>query len=80
MVLVVKNLPAAAGDARDTDSIPGCRRSPRIANGNSLQCSCLEDPWAKEPGGPQSVGSQRVRHDWAHTQHGGVPVMELVPL
>ena len=50
MVLVVKNLPAAAGDARDTDSIPGCRRSPRIANGNSLQCSCLEDPWAKEPG------------------------------
>ena len=22
-------------------------------------------PWAEEPGGLQSVGSQRVRHDWA---------------
>ena len=21
-------------------------------------------PWTEEPGGPQSVGSQRVRHDW----------------
>ena len=65
---MVKNLPAVAGDARDKDSISGSRRSPRIANGNSLQYSCLEDPWAKEPGGPQSMGSQRVRHVWAHTQ------------
>ena len=24
-------------------------------------------PWAEEPGGLQSIGSQRVRHDWAHT-------------
>ena len=23
-------------------------------------------PWAEEPGGLQSVGSQRVRHDWSH--------------
>ena len=22
-------------------------------------------PWTEEPGGPQRVGSQRVRHDWA---------------
>ena len=28
-----------------------------------------EIPWAKEPGGPQSVGSQRVRHDIATEQH-----------
>ena len=26
-------------------------------------------PWTEEPGGLQSVGSQRVRHDWA-TKHG----------
>ena len=27
-------------------------------------------PWAEEPGGLQSMGSQRVRHDWAtNTQH-----------
>ena len=27
--------------------------------------SCLENPWTEEPGGLQSMGSQRVRHDWA---------------
>ena len=24
-------------------------------------------PWTEEPGGLQSMGSQRVRHDWEHT-------------
>ena len=30
-----------------------------------------EIPWTEEPGGLQSVGSQRVRHDWAteHARH-----------
>ena len=28
----------------------------------------LEIPWAEEPGGLQSMGSQRDRHDWATTQ------------
>ena len=23
-----------------------------------------ETPWTEEPGGPQSMGSQRVGHDW----------------
>ena len=23
-------------------------------------------PWTEEPGEPQSMGSQRVRHDWAN--------------
>ena len=40
---VVKNLLASAGDARDTGSIPGSRRSPRVGNGNPLQFSCLEN-------------------------------------
>ena len=26
-----------------------------------------EIPWTEEPGGLQSTGLQRVRHDWAHT-------------
>ena len=39
-----KNLPANAGDARDTSSIPGWRRSLGEGNGNSLQYSCLEIP------------------------------------
>ena len=25
-------------------------------------------PWTEEPGGPQSMGSQTVRHDWV-TKH-----------
>ena len=25
-----------------------------------------EIPWPEEPGGLQSMGSQRVTHDWAH--------------
>ena len=41
---VVKNLPANAGNARDTDSIPGLVRSPGEGNGNPLQYSCLENP------------------------------------
>ena len=43
MVLVVKNLPANAGD-RDEGSIPESGRSPGGRHGNPLQCSCLEDP------------------------------------
>ena len=45
VALVVKNLPASARDARDTDSIPGSGRSPRVGSGSpSLQYSCLGNP------------------------------------
>ena len=43
VALVVKNLPANAGDIRDMDSLPGSRRSPGGGNGNPLQYSCLEN-------------------------------------
>jgi len=46
-VLVVKNLPATAGDIRDMGSIPGSGRSPRGGHGNPLQYSCLENPMAR---------------------------------
>ena len=36
-----------------------------LVNGTQLQYSCLENPWAEEPGGLQSMGSLRVGHDWA---------------
>ena len=42
-VLVVKNLPANAGDARDVGSIPRLGRSPGVGNGNPLEYSCLEN-------------------------------------
>ena len=44
MALVVKNLPANAGDIRDVGSIPGSGRSPGVGHGNPLQYSCLENP------------------------------------
>ena len=44
VALVVKNLPANAGDIRDVGSIPGSGRSPGEGNGYPLQYSCLENP------------------------------------
>ena len=44
VVLVVKILPANAGDVRHMGSIPGLRRSPGGGHGNPLQYSCLENP------------------------------------
>ena len=44
MTVVIKNLPANAEDIRDVGSIPGLGRSSGEGNGNSLQCSCLENP------------------------------------
>ena len=43
-MLVVKNLPAIAGDIRDVSSIPGLGRSPGGEHGHPLQYSCLENP------------------------------------
>ena len=39
----MENLPASAGDTRDTDSIPGSGGSSGEGNGNPLQYSCLGD-------------------------------------
>ena len=38
---------------------------PWRSDGNSLQYSCLGNPTDREPGGLQSMGFQRVGHDWA---------------
>ena len=55
---VVKNLPADAGDARDTGLIPGSGRSPGKGNGNSLLYSCLKITKTEGPGGLWSMGWQ----------------------
>ena len=52
-----------AGDKGDADLIPGSGRSPGGGHGNPLQYSCLESPTTGEPGGLQSMGSPRIRHD-----------------
>ena len=44
VALVVKNLPANAGDVRDVGSVPQLGRSPEEGNGFPLQYSCLGNP------------------------------------
>ena len=53
---MVKHPPDNAGD---TGLISGLGRSPGEENGNPLQYSCLEIPWTEEPGGVQSMWSQK---------------------
>ena len=69
MDLVVKNLPYNAGDVRDASSIPGSGSSPGGGHGNPPQYSCLDKSWTEEPGGLQSIGSQRVGHDRSNLEH-----------
>ena len=66
---VVKNLPANAGDTRDTGSVPGLGRSPGGGNGNPLQCARLICPTDGGDWRLQSLGSQSRAwlSDWAHT-------------
>ena len=56
---------ASVYNVGDPGLIPGSGRSPGEGNGNSLQYYCLENPMDRQPGKLPSVGSQRVRHDWA---------------
>ena len=66
---MVKNLPANAGDSRDTGLIPGLGRSPGGGNGNPFQYSCLENSTDRmEPGGLQSMGSQSDMIERTDTQ------------
>ena len=57
VTLVVKNLPAKAGNVKDMGSVPGSGRSPGEGDGNPLQYSYLENPidrgalWATVHGG-----------------------------
>ena len=59
-----KNPPANVGDISDRGLISRSGRSLGRGNGNLLQCS-WEIPWTEEPGGLQSIGSQRVGHNLA---------------
>ena len=61
MVLVVKNLPAYAGDIRDVDLIPGSGRSPGEGNGNPLQYSCLKNPMDS---GAWQAAVHRIAMSW----------------
>ena len=54
----------SACSAEDLGSIPGSGRSSGEGNGYPLQYSCQENFTDEEPGGLQSLGLQRVGHNW----------------
>ena len=58
VTLVVKNLPANAGDVRDAGSVPGSGTS--LEEGMATHSSVLawRILWTEEPGKLQSMGSQ----------------------
>ena len=64
----VKNTPANAGERRDTGVIPGSKRSPAVGMATCSMIQAWKIPWTKELGRLQSMGLQRVRHNWA-TEH-----------
>ena len=65
VALVVKNLPASAGDTGDAGPNPGLGRSPGEGRGNTLQYSCLENPVV----GGALPGSCRKQSDKTATEH-----------
>ena len=58
---VVKNLPANAGNTRDTALILRLERSPGQGNGNPLQYSCLGDSMDR---GAWQAAVHRVAKSW----------------
>ena len=69
VVLVVKNLPANAGDVRNVGSLPGLGRSSGGRHDSPLQYSCLENPmnrgawWTIVHG----VAMSQIRLKWFNT-------------
>ena len=57
-------------NTRDSGWIPRSGRSPwRRAWQSTPVFLPGESPWTEEPGGVQSIGSQRVRHNWSDLAH-----------
>ena len=59
----VKNPLPCAGDTRDTGLILGLERSPGVRNATHSNIVAWRIPWTEDPGGLQSIRSQRVGHD-----------------
>ena len=61
--IIVKNLPAHAGDTGGWGSIPGSRRSPGGGNGYPLQHSCLENSMDRGAWCARVHEVTRIEHD-----------------
>ena len=60
---MVKNPPAMQETQETRIRFLGWENPLEGGHGNPPQYSCLENPWTEEPGGLQSVGSQRAGHE-----------------
>ena len=65
VALMVKNLPANAGDTRDACSIPTSGRYPGVEMATHSRILAWRILWTEEPGG-LSMGSQKVENNWSH--------------
>ena len=72
---VVKNLPAGAGDAGDLSSIPSQEDTLEEEMATHSSILAWEIPWTEEPGGLQSMGSQRVTE---HTRMESYPAWAVM--
>ena len=63
MVLVVKNLPANAGDVRDSSLILGLEDPLEEDMTTHSSILAWRVPWTEEPGGLQFMGSKGVGRD-----------------
>ena len=70
VALVVKKLPANAGEARDAGSIPGWGRSPGVGTGTPLQYSCLENSMGR--------GAWRPAKSWTRLSTAGMMGTQLI--
>ena len=59
----------SACNVGDSGLIPGSGRFPGGGYGNHSSILAWRVPWTEEPDGLQSMGSQRVGHDWAANTH-----------
>ena len=66
MALMVKKLPANAGDTRDLGLILGSGRAPGGEMATDSSILAWEIPWTEEAGGLQFMGLQRVRPNCLH--------------
>ena len=60
---------ASAYNVGNPSSTPELGRCSGEGNGNPLQYSWLENPMNREHGRLQSMGSERVEHDWVTSLH-----------
>ena len=77
MVLVVRNLPASAGDAGSILGQEDLLEEVMAAHSSIL---AWRTPWTEEPNGLQPMGSQRVRHDWNDLAQNGDADIENRPM